>query len=378
MSIETQRVVSLMRAIRQKHFHRTREYIDPTIPVVYWEETNRNGQPFNVPLIILRTPPCQWFSSGGCVMCNYELLAIDEGVSSADLIQQIDWAQRNIGPLSQYNYVFVTSQGSFLDDREIPSSVRLQIARRLRELNIQALATESEAKYCVDRERVLPLRDELGCPLSIGIGLEAYDSFIRITLLNKGLTDKLFLMAATSLTRDSIGFYTYILLGKPFLSTHEDIEDALKAITFSFDAGASMCVVELVNIQPYTLTYELFKRDLYTPPSLWSAIELLNRLPLRFRSRVSIKGCVPDIEPMPIALAKGCTTCTPILLSSLSTWNLERDMSIFDTIPYSCSCRQDWLAKMEYNSMVPIKDRLDRTLTILEHSIASGKNFANI
>ena len=73
-------VRTLMRQVRQTHFARPGPRPDSRRPVVYWEETSLGGIPYMVPLVILRTRPCRWFSAGGCVMCNYELLAIDEGV----------------------------------------------------------------------------------------------------------------------------------------------------------------------------------------------------------------------------------------------------------------------------------------------------------
>jgi radical SAM enzyme (TIGR01210 family) len=359
-----------MRAIRARHFKRPREGIDHAKPVIYWEETNFRGAAFDVPLIILRTSPCRWFKAGGCVMCNYELMAIDEGVDDASILRQLEFAIEKLRPISRFNYVFLTSQGSFFDAHEVGGSLRLQLADRLRNEGVRAISTESEAKYCLNTTHILSFRDRVGCPVSIGIGLEACDEFVRNCIINKGLSNDLFHRASASLNRENIGFYTYVTLGKPFLSIEEDIADAVAAVEMSFHAGAFMCVLEMINIQPYTLTDELFRRTQYRPPSLWTGIETLRRISSDLRPRVSLKGVEADIEPVPVELAGSCPLCRERLIAAIRDWNYERRDENLNKVWGSCRCFDDW-SKMR--AQIPHEDipaRAERALTYLALELA--------
>jgi radical SAM enzyme (TIGR01210 family) len=368
------RINKVMRSLRQAHFARSRDSVDPRKPVIYWEETNFKGKPFDVPLVILRTSPCRWFESGGCTMCNYELLAIDEGVSKSDILAQVDYAIEYLNPISRFPYVFMTSQGSFFDDREVPSDIRLEIADKLHSTGVQILATESEAKYCIDSRPLSDFKDRFKGYLSIGIGLEAHDELIRNGIINKGLSNTTFEAAAASLTESDIGFYCYILLGKPLLTIEEDINDAVAAIEFAMRNGASMAVIEVINIQPFTLVDILNANGMYRCASLWTALTLLNRIHPSIRHLVSIKGVEADVAPVPKALARSCDICTDELLQVIRGWNYSRDFSDITRLFGSCKCYETWQVESSQISTLSVSQRLESMLTRLEQQISLKGN----
>jgi uncharacterized Fe-S cluster-containing MiaB family protein len=80
-------------------------------------------------------------------------------------------------------------------------------------------------------------------------------------MLNKLLTLPTFEKVTEVLTRHNYNYYTYILYGKPFLTDLEDIKDTVESILYSYEQGVFMSVIEVVNIQPYTLTHYLWERE---------------------------------------------------------------------------------------------------------------------
>lgn len=332
-------VRSLMRQVRQTHFARPGPRPDPRTPVVYWEETSLNGVPYMVPLVVLRTRPCRWFSAGGCVMCNYELLAIDEGTSDTDVLLQAESAIRQLGPdLGRYPYLLLTSQGSFLDDEEVPPPLRDEVLRRFWEAGLRAISTESEARYCLDEERLFRMKESFPGRISIGIGLEAANDFIRNSVINKGLPLHMMVKAAATLKAQALGFYTYVSLGKPFLTPSEDVQDAVDAVRLSHDLGAFMSVLEMINIQPHTLTEQLWLVGRYMPCSLWNGLEVLARLPAEVRESTSVKGFDADVEPVPLALSCSCGKCDTRVRRALNDWNLYRDFDRLRASADNCEC----------------------------------------
>jgi hypothetical protein len=293
-------------------------------------------------------------------MCNYELIAAKgDSVTVDDLLAQADFAVARLGDLAQYHYLFITSGGSFLDPREVPDDARLAILKRLRFAGLRRVSFESEAKYCLDLRRLRPIADMFPGSASVGIGLESADEFVRNVVVNKGLATDLFLRAAECLKTTGIGFYVYVLLGKPFLTRDEDERDCIETIAWARDVGAFMTVVESVNIQPFTLTHWLWERSRYAPPSLWSGRNVVLRAPAELRSGMSVKGLLPDEGlPEPVAVSAACPKCAPRLRDAITAWNFNRDFECLASFESDCECYLRYLADLAYGHPVPMRERV--------------------
>jgi len=358
-------VSKIMRLIRKPHFQRPPDPTwNPRTPVIYFEETCFGGDPFQVPMVILRTQPCRWFTAGGCVMCNYELIeANDQEVTGDDLLAQVDYAIEKLGPLSRYQYLFITSGGSFLDSHEVPDYVRIEILKRLRQAGLKRISFESEAKYCLDNERLAPISEFFPGSASVGIGLESADSLIRNVVVNKGLSQAVFERATNTLRRAGIDFYVYVLLGKPFLTIAEDEADCVETIIAGRQAGAFMTVVEMINIQPFTLTGWLWERNRYTPPPLWSGLRVIRDTPEEYRRGVSIKGLEPDDGvPPPLESSQSCPLCSDSLRNAIRAWNLHRELTSIEETWGACSCFTTYETSRSRVIEVAIEERVSNEL----------------
>jgi radical SAM enzyme (TIGR01210 family) len=339
-------IVHIMQHLHKSHWqHQPNEQWNPDRPVIYYDETNFRGQQYLVPVVILRTKPCLWFVKTGCVMCNYQLDADNhDQASSENILNQVEYAIQALGPLSKYPYIMLTSAGSFLSSYEVNDETRIEIARRLRAAGLKCLSFESRAQFCTNLERLLAFKEAFGGHITVGIGLESADDFLRNVCLNKGLTRKTFLQAAETLRAAGFSFYTYVLFGKPFLTAQEDIADTVASIKFALQAGAVMVPLLVVNVQPYTLIHWLWERGQYQVPLLWGPIAVLRKLPEAQRRRVSIKG-VDEVAPRPLALPHNCEHCTDRVMAAIKSWNLSRDFQQLEAVWASCSCYTEWEAQ---------------------------------
>lgn len=77
-----------------------------------------------------------------------------------------------------------------------------------------------------------------------------------------------------------------ILVGIPFLSTQEQIEDALTSIEWCIKNKIDEIDLFPINIKPYTLLEELYKSNDYDVISHWELIEVLNRVPEDYLSKI--------------------------------------------------------------------------------------------
>jgi len=264
----------------------------------------------------------------------------------------------------QRPYLHLTSSGSFLDPDEIDEETLIEILRIIKKNNVEVLSTESRPEFVLNEQRLETMRENFNGSISIGIGLESSNDFIRNFCINKGFGTKAFMQAVDILKKHDITFHSYILLGKPFLSTYEDIEDTLRTIRLTISLGG-IAIVRLVNLQAHTLVHWLWERNMYALPRLWSALRVLEDLTPTERSKVWIKGIDKDMPPA-IAYAMNCEECTSTVHNALVGWNITRDYHIIKQIIDCCDCKIGWEKTLEEPSERNEKRILETYETIFD------------
>ncbi len=342
MSIKLKRMMyKIMRELRQ---HQEQfPSLNYQSPVIYTEEANFNGKAYEVPLFIMRTAPCFWLKAGGCSVCNYHLeSAMNYKVSHEELYVQIEEVIRHIRG-HEFPYVLLTTSGSFLDDREIPEEMRLYALTKLAENGLKCLSFECRAEFLVNRNRLKKCVEAFrGGKLQAGIGLESANPFIRNVIIHKGLKDSVIYKAVESMKAEGISYYFYIMIGKPFMTQKEDLSDTVETIYKAFELGGNMVVLEIINVQPFTLTNLLYDIGLYKPPSLWLAIEVLRNFSNADRRKIAIKG-FEKAAPMPQVFADTCILCREMVKKAIRQWNYTREWSVLENINNTCDCYNRFL-----------------------------------
>ncbi|MBK5190604.1 MAG: radical SAM protein [Methanosarcinales archaeon] len=142
----------------------------------YFEEERKAIKALTV---ILRTAGCQWRK---CTMCGFWQESAD--VTQADILDQLERSLRN-SPEEDIILKIFTS-GSFLDEREISSETRKEIAERVRKVGrIRKFIVETRPEF-VSAERIEDLKGVEN--LELAIGLETADDFIRSKYIKKGFS----------------------------------------------------------------------------------------------------------------------------------------------------------------------------------------------
>jgi len=352
----------IMRELHRGHWERPADPAwDSNIPVIYYEEANHRGKAYRVPLVILRTQPCEWFRRSGCTMCNYALLAANqEKVTSANILNQVDWALEHLGSSTQYPYVLLSASGSFLSDDEIDPETRLAVLDKLRRWGLKQLSFETRAEFARDPVYLKELKKTFGGGISAGVGLESADDFIRNAILNKGLPRKILLDGLAGLREAGIEYYMYIILGKPFLTPAEDIRDTVASVRFSFDNGGFMCIVFASNLQPYTLNRYLWSQGRFIPPSLWSLLAVIKELGPDPGRRVALKGLTRDLPYAPPVVATTCPKCDERVVAAIRKWDYDRNIADVDAVWGQCDCFEKWKATLDGGADGAIRERVEK------------------
>jgi len=343
MTVTPALIAQTMKTIRQEYTETVLPKWNPREGCIYFEEAwIGHKQPYILPLVILKTHTCRWLQkSGGCAMCNYQFIsAFENRINDEDILSQARWALDRLSPIERYPYLHLTSSGSFLDPLEISDQVLTQTLSMLDSAGIETFSTESRPEFLLNIHRLDLIKRSFSRQVTFGIGLESASDHVRNYCLNKGFDTDSFLEAINTVKAYGMSFHSYILLGKPFLSPREDIEDVLRAIRLTLENGG-IALVMVANLQPHTLIHWLWQRGKYELPKLWAPLKILELLEPDERERVWIKGLDKGV-PTADMYARNCENCTTVIHNALVGWNMTADFSLIEQVRDVCDCRQEW------------------------------------
>lgn len=309
-----------------------------------WKESDMaGGRKVDAMVMIMRTNGCCWVREGGCTMCGYREASLG-GVTEADLLSQLDQA------LSRYKgepFVKIYTSGSFLDDREVPPSVRARIFEAFS--GCERILFESRPEFITEE-----VVDGLPKTVTVALGLESSDPEVLRTAVHKGFTPEDIRRAGELLKSKGLGVRTYLLLKPPFMTESAAIEDAVRSALFA-DPFSDEISVNPLNVQRATYVERLWKRGDFRPPWIWSLIEVFQRLSgtvhARLMSSPSGGGASRGVH--------NCGSCDTRALEAVERFSFSQDPA---DLAVDCPCRARWEAYKESESLLGTPADLDRGL----------------
>lgn len=307
---------------------------DPKKLVSCWSEKDvLNNETVDAFVIIFRTKGCSWAHNSGCTMCGYFNDSLWQKTSADDLLKQFDTAMKNY---SNQKIVKIFTSGSFLDEKEIPLSVRKKILTKLFE-KTDRISVESRPEYITNEKLSDIKKISKSKQFEIGIGLETANDFIRKNCINKGFSFNDYKKAAKILKKHGFKLKTYLLIKPPFLTEKESIEDAIQTVD-KIKTITDTISLNPTNIQRNTLVEYLWKRKQYRPAWLFSIIEILKESK-KIAPNVFIKCDISGGGN--IRGAHNCKNCDKKYLKTIEDFSLNQDLKIFQGL--TCECRDKWL-----------------------------------
>ena len=310
------------------------------------ETTLSFGQGLAITMVI-PTVGCTWAlsKSGGCSMCGYiNDSTLDENTNPEEYFDQ-EWAKLQQDPrFSEVQAVKLYNSGSFLDPKEIPVAQQKSIMAKIAQFdNIQEFVIECLPEIINMQIDVLKELKEIfhNKPIYIGVGLESTNAYILRSYVNKPFTfENQFIKCVKNADKVGAEVKAYLLLKPPFLTEQEAIDDAISSIRDAFQV--SECKIVSLNpvcVHADTLVDLLWKKQEYSPPWLWSILEVLKEC----------QQYVPEngkliCEVMAGGLERGphnCGECDARVLKEIEYFSLNQKFSpAFEKL--DCSCKADW------------------------------------
>lgn len=226
---------------------------------------------------------CRNDQSGTCIMCDYG--ATEQTYSTEQYLSEMEYVLSSISPDTKR--LLLCTNGSFLDEYQIPAGLFRAILKRAAETSISNF--EIETHYLdVTPEKLAIIKEELASKsVTIEMGLETINPIYQDRLIMKHIELDRFEKAIRMVQDHGFAVDLNIMFGLPFLTLRELLEDTRNTIIWSHEHGCHS-VVFPINIKPYTLLWHMFQSGVYHPLSSWSFLLLLNSLDKELLSNITL------------------------------------------------------------------------------------------
>ncbi len=326
---------SVMRDIRA----RKEKHYDPHEPTRVWlDEDNTPDGVYQSLTIILNTGGCRWARAGGCTMCGYVAESVEGGSVGHDaLMDQIEVCldHERDGADEKSGLIKIYTSGSFLDEREVGAETRKAIAETFADRD--RIVVESLPDF-VTPEKLRDFRG-VGLETDVAIGLETANDRVRHDCVNKYFDFEDFIQASENAASVGAGIKAYLLMKPPFLSEPEAVQDMKESIRKCAEYAHTVSM-NPTNVQRYTMVDELYFRNGYRPPWLWSVCDVLED--------TADAPAIVVSDPVGHGSDRGahnCGECDDLVQKAVKDFDLRQDPSVFEEV--TCECEHTWNAVMD-------------------------------
>jgi len=291
--------------------------------------------------IWINTPACKFSVMGKCSICDYwngvfSEHGIDEVCSYLDSIK------------FEFDTILLNTCGSVLCEEELPFPSLLRIIKTIGNTSVRTVIIETHLAY-VDIAKIIVIKQLLeNADIIIEYGQESTSEDVLRYCLNKpsmithySVIDKLH--------ETGVKVIANVVLGSPFLTVRQRIQDASDSITDLFSRGVDGIVLFPVNIKPYTLVSYLYKRGFYKKVRIMEIVEVLKNFCADDLVRIDLAWFEPQRENLPAYSEAGlgpelCSECGELILKSLLDFSKlidgkKRKLIIEQMRRINCHCR---------------------------------------
>ena len=250
----------------------------PIIPKDKLYTTFENNGVFQ---ICFRSRGCSNYLAGSCIMCDYGL-----GTNITKEEIEIAFDRAISDSKHDIKILLLNSFGSILDENEISEECFYALLEKLKKSNINRIIFETHYNT-ITKEKLKLIKEKLKDKIiSFELGLETSNEKIRENNLLKKIDNIKFIETIKLIHSFKMGVIVNLLVGIPFLTPKEQINDVLNSIKWSINNEVDEIDLFPINVKPYTLLKELYDSKEYDVISHWLLIEVLNRVPVQDLSKI--------------------------------------------------------------------------------------------
>lgn len=340
---------------------------------VLFTETRRgffNNEYIERLVLFLKGTACSLaIETGGCTFCGfYNATNFGVKIAHEDYIAQVKSVlnDKDIN-FSKIPVICIYNDGSLLREEEISFSTLVNIIGILNEKDgIKKITIESRIED-ITEEKLAIIKTVTDKEIEIAVGFESANSTIRDLCINKSFENSVFEKKCKIAKKYDVSIVPLLLFKPPFLTEYEAIEDFVKSLEYLEGFDFKRIDMELLTVEKYTMVFDLWKNKMYTPPKLWSVIEVLKKRQDR-GLKTPLYISPPSYSVSAEAKTSNCYKCDDFINSAIENFNRYGDISILKNI--DCSCKKEWIdLQIQKNSNENLLERVNDILKALKYKV---------
>lgn len=291
--------------------------------------------------IVLFSKGCSVATCSMCPLPNEALNPKTNNLTEDNLINQIKNSFKNDN-INNYDQLTIYNNGNFFSDAEIPQKVRDFIYNLVTTSNIKYLVVESLPQF-ITLEKLSQAKNILqNKKLIVAIGLQSSNDLIREKAINSTCTRSYFEKSLLLLKQYDFEALVFLMIKPPFLKETEAIEDVINSVKYLESLGVFDPMLCPLRISENTLVSLLYNKKLYTPPSLWTVLSIINKILLHnHKSLFKIStSLLKDQDRTDSLRTTNCKKCSSVIIKNIEDFNLQRNPEILNI---NCECYQNYL-----------------------------------
>lgn len=375
------------------------------------------------PIFIFGSYRCEKYLRGLCTPCYYSGLPHTTGIPReavyGALQTQVDALLENFDefvfsrqagtgegyrlprlfPAGRFADFELAGEGSFLADREVPEASRREILEKVaafadrERLDLHVgLEVKAEDVIAAERAGELARWEGLICRLNLTLlmGMESADSFVRNVIFNKGLSQENLEEAIAIGHRRGMRPTCFVYAGCHVLTGDEIVSDTAASMRWLRARGAGVYLM-LPNLQPHTVPHVLYHAGVHELIDVRTALPIVDALleggrgdgPLHYHDGWdwNIGGLTSEPDPElniftnPRSLS--CEACRASIRSAVTRLAVSRDEAGYrEEVAriLRCPCIARWDAAMRADAAsrcIPMAERLSVQLALLERTLTT-------
>lgn len=279
-----------------------------------------------------------WKNTGGCNMCGFNNATqqYTHGHLFPSFIFSSFFTLANWHNSENPDELSIFNGGSFWNDKEIPAIFQEKVCRKVsKHVSLQSLLIETRCEYITEEKIIKAQKLLSGKKIVVAIGLECQDDHLRNKVIGKGLSKETFEKKVKLLRSCDADALAYVFLKPVGLNEKQALDETLNTIDYALSVGVSAIEISSAFIQQNTKMADLFAKNLFTPPNLWTVLEIIKKIK-KNNWPVNIGGFTD--EPPPIAIPANCDYCSKQIYEAIEQFRQTR---VLGEIPH-CSCKKEW------------------------------------
>lgn len=322
--------------------------------------------------IWIKTKGCAYSKAGNCTCCDYW-----EGDDSYDVIKEFEDALSRINP--NINGLLIETSGSVLDSNEITNDELIKILGMVDEKHFKKVVIETHINT-ITNEKISIIGNALNdTEICIESGVESLDKdIVRYSLNKNSVLSTDVKDVINKLHASNFRFIANIMLGVPFVSTSQQIDDAVNSINKLFEIGTDYIMLFPVNIKEYTLVNWMYQNGLYERVNGQMILKVLEQIESDYINRVDVVWYGNRKQENPaykndILGPLYCKTCENSLMDFFNNFNIlenaiDRNKLLKKILEEDCVCKQKLKIKLrsKNSSRSDRFDYMDKIYTKLE------------